>query len=114
MPADPGVRGTNEAGRRSGHQRIETVRLPSVVVSSATLQPPPAPESRLSQPGTGVALDERTAAADRSAPIRRPARRARRAPDALLLAGGIAVICLLVKLAWPRFTWFGDNAESFF
>jgi hypothetical protein len=32
----------------------------------------------------------------------------------VLLAGSVAVVAALVKVAWPRFTWFGDNAESFF
>lgn len=41
-------------------------------------------------------------------------RQARLAPDALLLGASIAVVAVLVKLVWPRFTWFGDNAESFF
>ena len=37
-----------------------------------------------------------------------------RGRDAWLLAASIGVVTVLVKLAWPRFTWFGDNAESFF
>jgi len=32
----------------------------------------------------------------------------------VLLALSIGLIAGLVKVAWPRFTWFGDNAESFF
>jgi len=34
--------------------------------------------------------------------------------DGVLLAASIALVAVLVKVAWPRFTWFGDNAESFF
>ncbi|MFH8250743.1 hypothetical protein ACH3VR_10295 [Microbacterium sp. B2969] len=34
--------------------------------------------------------------------------------DVALLVGVVAVISLLVKLSWPRFTFWGDNAESFF
>jgi hypothetical protein len=41
-------------------------------------------------------------------------RRGRPALDALLLSASIAVVAALVKVVWPRFTWFGDNAESFF
>ena len=41
-------------------------------------------------------------------------RRGRPAPDALLLAVAIAAVTALVKVAWPRFTWFGDNTESFY
>jgi len=40
--------------------------------------------------------------------------RGRFTPDALLLTAAIGVVAVLVKVAWPRFTWFGDNAESFF
>lgn len=36
------------------------------------------------------------------------------ARDLTLLAGAVAVTSLLIKLAWPRFTFWGDNAESFF
>ena len=36
------------------------------------------------------------------------------APDALLLAAAIASVAVMVKIVWPRFTWFGDNAELFF
>jgi hypothetical protein len=42
------------------------------------------------------------------------ARRGALRHDALVLAATIGVIAALVKIAWPRFTWFGDNAESFF
>jgi hypothetical protein len=31
-----------------------------------------------------------------------------------VLAAAIASVAILVKIAWPRFTWFGDNAESFY
>lgn len=34
--------------------------------------------------------------------------------DIVLLSGAIAVTSLVVKLSWPRFTFWGDNAESFF
>lgn len=43
----------------------------------------------------------------RSAPRRIPA-------DAVLLAAAVSLVAASVKVAWPRFTWFGDNAESFF
>lgn len=34
--------------------------------------------------------------------------------DNALLAAALVLVLVLVKLSWPRFTWFGDNAESFF
>lgn len=34
--------------------------------------------------------------------------------DILVIASAVAAISILVKLAWPRFTYWGDNAESFF
>ena len=34
--------------------------------------------------------------------------------DFAILAGAVGLIAALVKLAWREFTFFGDNAESFF
>lgn len=46
--------------------------------------------------------------------VRGSRRRGRPAPDAALLAAAIATVAVLVKFTWPRFTWFGDNTESFY
>lgn len=46
-------------------------------------------------------------------PLERNARRRSLLLDAGIVAVVIAVISVLVKIAWPRFTFWGDNSESF-
>ena len=94
-----------------------TIRNLSVTLRdvSVTLPPPPTTGDGSSRGMEPVRLASRRCGGTGSAPAdRHPARRVRLAPDALLLSASIGLVAVLVKVAWPRFTWFGDNAESFF
>lgn len=51
--------------------------------------------------------------APNSVRVRRRRQRAELLTDASLVIGSILAIAVLVKLAWPGFTYWGDNANSF-
>ena len=86
-----------------------TIRNVSVTFRdvSVTLLPP-SPTGDASARGAGPVRPAPATTVRRSVP------RVALAPDALLLVASIGLVAVGVKVAWPRFTWFGDNAESFF